>query len=258
MVQANKIVGIETDETSGVDHPAHLHEGFLVMKNASGASVDELLGAVRSATDTQSEEKPMADDATQADLEKARADLELAKWIAAENEHQLDLAKADEPADESTEIEKALAELPDSVREHFEKQEGALAQVTERLEKAEIAKRTGEWVSKAKTSMRHLTTSADELGKALRKIEDLDPETAAEIARILTAASEQVDASEMFEEIGSSVAKPPAGSATEQIHQLAEERAAADGTTREVALAKVAQENRELYEQHAQAVKKGI
>lgn len=38
---ARKMVNLSIEETSGVDHPAHLHEGWLVMKAASSDAVDK-------------------------------------------------------------------------------------------------------------------------------------------------------------------------------------------------------------------------
>lgn len=38
---ARKMVNLSIEETSGVDHPAHLHEGWLVMKAASGDAVEK-------------------------------------------------------------------------------------------------------------------------------------------------------------------------------------------------------------------------
>ncbi len=38
MPRTRKLVNLDVEETSGVDRPAHLHDGFLVMKSASGAN----------------------------------------------------------------------------------------------------------------------------------------------------------------------------------------------------------------------------
>lgn len=42
MAKARKMVGLNIEETSGVDHPAHLHEGWLVIKSEM-SGVDDLL-----------------------------------------------------------------------------------------------------------------------------------------------------------------------------------------------------------------------
>ena len=46
MAQTKKLVDLEIEETSGVDHPAHLYEGWLVRKD-SAAVLDEALTEVR-------------------------------------------------------------------------------------------------------------------------------------------------------------------------------------------------------------------
>ena len=46
MAKTRKLVDLEIEETSGVDHPAHLYEGWLVRKD-SAAVLDEVLTEVR-------------------------------------------------------------------------------------------------------------------------------------------------------------------------------------------------------------------
>jgi hypothetical protein len=46
MPRTRKLVDLEIEETSGVDHPAHLYEGWLVRKD-SAAVLDEVLTEVR-------------------------------------------------------------------------------------------------------------------------------------------------------------------------------------------------------------------
>ena len=48
-----KLVGLDVEETSGVDYPAHLDNGWIVMK-ATGADVHEALQST--------EEKPVPDE----------------------------------------------------------------------------------------------------------------------------------------------------------------------------------------------------
>jgi len=43
MAKARKMVALNIEETSGVDHPAHLHEGWLVIKSENLTGVDDLL-----------------------------------------------------------------------------------------------------------------------------------------------------------------------------------------------------------------------
>ena len=41
--KTRKMVNLAIEETSGVDHPAHLHEGWLVMKSAEQSEVQRVL-----------------------------------------------------------------------------------------------------------------------------------------------------------------------------------------------------------------------
>ena len=51
MPNTKKLVDLEIEETSGVDHPAHLYEGWLVRKD-SAAVLDEVLTEVRDESQT--------------------------------------------------------------------------------------------------------------------------------------------------------------------------------------------------------------
>jgi len=73
MPKARKMVALNIEETSGVDHPAHLHEGWLVIKSDNLTSMDDLLSDLNK-TENQSdeslnqrgtEEEPMAQDEAQ-------------------------------------------------------------------------------------------------------------------------------------------------------------------------------------------------
>ena len=69
MPRAKKLVNLDVEETSGVDKAAHLHDGFLVMKNASDANrvKSQLLQALgKSKEDNLSNQE-------QIDLEVAKA-----------------------------------------------------------------------------------------------------------------------------------------------------------------------------------------
>jgi len=50
------MVNLSIEETSGVDHPAHLHEGWLVMKSASESEVQRVLDKSLTEEDSNMEE----------------------------------------------------------------------------------------------------------------------------------------------------------------------------------------------------------
>jgi hypothetical protein len=73
MPKARKMVSLNIEEASGVDHPAHLHEGWLVIKSDNLTSMDDLLSDLNkqennpdeSLNQKGTEEEPMAQDETQ-------------------------------------------------------------------------------------------------------------------------------------------------------------------------------------------------
>ena len=60
MPNTRKLVDLTIEETSGVDHPAHLHEGWLVRKNET-AVLDQALADL--------DDQPEPDQGTKMDLE---------------------------------------------------------------------------------------------------------------------------------------------------------------------------------------------
>jgi len=50
------MVNLAIEETSGVDHPAHLHEGWLVMKSADESEVQRVMDETLTEEDSNMEE----------------------------------------------------------------------------------------------------------------------------------------------------------------------------------------------------------
>lgn len=81
MPKARKMVSLNIEEASGVDHPAHLHEGWLVIKSDNLTSMDDLLSDLNkeennpdeSLNQKGTEEEPMAQDETLDVADKAKA-----------------------------------------------------------------------------------------------------------------------------------------------------------------------------------------
>ena len=88
--RTRKMVNLAIEETSGVDHPAHLHEGWLVMKSADESEVQRVLGETLTEEDSTMEETTTA---TEEQVEKSV-------------EEQLTVAQT-----RIAELEKALADM---------------------------------------------------------------------------------------------------------------------------------------------------
>jgi len=88
------MVNLAIEETSGVDHPAHLHEGWLVMKSADESEVQRVLDETLTEEDSNMEETTTT--ATEAQVEKAEMTMEDAMKKIAELEAKLAEAAKEE------------------------------------------------------------------------------------------------------------------------------------------------------------------
>ena len=90
LARTRKMANLVIEETSGVDHPAHLHEGWLVMKSADESEVqrvlDESLTEEEIMSDnTQTEVTPAAtDEQVEAPTTEATAEVEKAEMTMEE------------------------------------------------------------------------------------------------------------------------------------------------------------------------------
>ena len=76
MANQRKMVNLSIEETSGVDHPAHLHEGWLVIKSADESEVQRVLNETLTEEDSNMEENTNAATDEQVAVEKAEMTLE--------------------------------------------------------------------------------------------------------------------------------------------------------------------------------------
>lgn len=224
---ATKMVGVDIDETSGVDLPAHLTPGWVVLKNAgTAASLD-------------TEETPVTDTVTK----KADADAPCAACGA--------VAKS---ADAETSIEVLKAAMPEPLRAYLETVEkaatDAAAREAEALEKAaeqENARLDSEAIAKA-APFKDLGLEPEAFGPILRKFAGLSPEGAEAIEKALTAALNRGEAQTLFDEVGKVAKSADGASAEDQIESLAK-AAVAEGHAPNLAKARVlvAEANPDLY-----------
>lgn len=228
--KAAQLVGLRPDETSGVDHPAHLHEGWLVMKSQSGTSdrgipAHLIKEAAVPDASTNDQGQQVADLAKQvAELVTKNAELQAA----------LDAAT---PATEPTEDE-VLKAAPAGVRAIIEK---AKADAKDAVEKAaaleaEVAKArdaAADLVAIEKAApYKALGLDPSTIGVALRKMTGVDSEAADAIHVALTAATNRDAASGIFKEVGVN-GQASGGSAYSQMTNIAKSMVAA-GTAKTV------------------------
>jgi len=269
---AKKMVNLSIEETSGVDHPAHLHEGWLVMKAASQEDVETTLS--REANPSEEEMQPILKETEEVNMETQDAQTEV---------QEADVEKADKPSYEELqemlnkanarieEMEKKMndkpmdekedddlpeflrKEAPESVRKAFESMQKATEEAqaqaeaaAEELRKERSERADADAIVKARESFANLGLDAEAVGPALRRLAETDEDLAKSVEDVLTAANAKVESADLFAEIGKSAR--PAGSAFEKAEAMAK-AAVADGksATFEQALSDVFTSDSDLY-----------
>ena len=244
------------EETSGVDHPAHLHEGWLVMKSADESEVQRVLDESLTEEEimpenTQDEVTPAA---TDEQVEKAEMSLEEAMNKIAELQAKLVELESGEKEDEMEKSETSdeadfLKSAPESVVKMIEDFKKQAETATEELRKEREAKADAEAIEKAK-GFTHLNLEAEKIGPALRRLSTVDADLAKSVEEILTSVNAQAESANIFAEIGKS-ADFTTGDAYSRLTALAKS-AVEEGSAKsfEQAFANVASSNPELYVQY--------
>ena len=254
MARTRKMANLVIEETSGVDHPAHLHEGWLVMKSADESEVqrvlDETLTKEESMPkDMQDEKDPLATE----EVDKAEMTMEEAMKKIADLEAKLSemdkMYGEKEPKSEKTEDEDFMKSAPESVVKMIEDFKKQAETATEELRKEREAKADFEAIEKAK-GFSNLNLDAEKVGPALRRLSTVDADLAKSVEEILTSVNAQAESANIFAEIGKS-ADFTSGDAYGRLTAMAKS-AVEEGNAKsfEQAFADVASSNPELYVQY--------
>jgi len=252
LARTRKMANLVIEETSGVDHPAHLHEGWLVMKSADESEVQRVLDETLTEEDSIMEETTTA--ATDAQVEKAEMTLEDAMKKIAELEGKLsekEMAKEKEMSEsDKTEDEmEYMKSAPESVVKMIEDFKKQAETATEELRKEREAKADADAIEKAK-GFSNLNLDAEKVGPALRRLSTVDADLAKSVEEILTSVNAQAESANIFAEIGKS-ADFTTGDAYSRLTALAKS-AVEEGNAKsfEQAFASAASSNPELYVQY--------
>jgi hypothetical protein len=269
LARTRKMANLVIEETSGVEHPAHLHEGWLVMKSADESEVQRVLDESLTEEEimpenTQDEVTPAATDeqveapATEAtetveDVEKAEMTMEEAMNKIAELQAKLVELESKESEDEmaksATVADEFLKSAPESVVKMIEDFKKQAESATEELRKEREAKADADAIEKAK-GFANLNLDAEKVGPALRRLSSVDSDLAKSVEDILTSVNAQAESANIFAEIGKSADFTPGdayGRMTTMAKSLVEEGSA---KSFEQAFASVASQNPELYVQY--------
>lgn len=262
--KAPKMTNLLIEETSGVDHPAHLHEGWLVVKASDTATVAEVelsLPEPMEAGMSEATEQIVEQTKAEHDDESSKMDDEYGKEMeeklamaeAKIAELEARIAEMEAQQDEDEIMEEAaddVVALAKSASEPLRKAVEELAKAKEEAETALAKEREdradAEAIVKARETFKHLTLDAEKVGPALRRLALMDEELAKSVEDALVAADAQNESADIFTEVGKGYV--PSGDAIERMNSLAK-AAVAEGKagTIEQALAQVAVDNPSLY-----------
>lgn len=236
-----KMVALKVLETSGVDHPAHMEEGWIVMKSADGNEV------------VMDEDEVVMD----ASLEDAYVErvIELEKALAERDEQIVMLKKMtveveeedyEDEEDDSEDEGEMMKSLPEPVRQMLAKAQYEANAVREELRKEREDRRNAEYVAKA-AAWGNLTVDPDDFGVALRKVADIDGDLAEQVEKALDAANAQAEAGAIFSEIGRTASYEDSN-AYAKVETMAKAAVkSGEFNTIEQAIAGIVQKNPDLY-----------
>jgi hypothetical protein len=259
MARTRKMVNLSIEETSGVDHPAHLHEGWLVMKASDPVQANPDRGepdappVLKSTEEVQGMEDGMEKADGTMSFEDMKAALEKANARIAEMEKEMGGKKKGDG-----ELPEFLRkDAPEEVRKAFEDMQKAIdsanvlkAAAEETLLKERADRADAEAVVKARESYGALGLDAQMVGPALRRLADTDSDLAKSVEQALLAANAKVESADIFSEIGKG-SLAAFGDAYGQAEAMAKS-AVAEGRvpTFEQALSEVYASNPGLYDQY--------
>ena len=256
--RTRKMVNLAIEETSGVDHPAHLHEGWLVMKSASESEVQRVLDKSLTEEDSNMEEttttapEEQVEKTVEEELAAAKARIAELEAKLAEKEQkpemEVEMAMGQdsmEPKKEEDYMKSAPAPVVKMIEDLRKQAESATAE----LRKEREARADAQAIEKAK-GWSNLNLNAEKVGPALRRLSETDSELAKSIEEVLSSVNAQAESASIFAEIGKS-ADIKQGNAYERMTAMAKS-AVDEGVAKSFAqaMADIATKNPDLYSQY--------
>lgn len=246
---ARKMVKLKVEETSGVDHPAHLEEGWIVMKS-KGAKVAkqpeveiELEDEMEEGTEEETEKAADEETDFEAMFAKMKEERDMYKGKYEELMKESGSSEDDEAA-----MEKAA---PEPVRAMLKKARDEAEAARTELRKEVQARRDREYIAKA-ADWTALSVDADEIGPVLRKMADLDADLTKTIMTALASANAQAEAANIFAELGTAH-RPDSGDAYSRMTKMAKAAVeAGEHKTIEQAISALVVSNPDLYDAYRQ------
>lgn len=248
------MVKLKVEETSGVDHPAHLEEGWIVMKSKGAPVAKEPNVEIEIGEEEDEAMKSVQDDDMEKEDEKEEVDFEA---MFAKMKEERDMFKGKYEAyekqygkmeqDEET-MEKSM---PASVREILAKARNEAAAARAELRKEVENRQNREYVAKA-AAWTALSLDPNEIGVELRKMSEIDGDLTKKIMSALASANAQADAANIFAELGTSN-RPDSGDAYSRMTKMAKSAVeSGEHKTIEQAISALVVKHPDLYDAYRQ------
>lgn len=260
---ARKLVKLSIKETSGVDHPAHLHDGWVVMKSATPAEAEAVLDELRPTEISDNTPAVEAEVELPAEVIADEVEVDTAKAVNAVLEtlkvfKEKTMSKVSEMTDvvivpEAASEADILKAMPAAIRKMLD-EASANAEVALRKAAASEAALIAEREARADEAAvikaagwSHLNIDPTIVGPALRRLSETDGVLAGEVVKALDSANALVETNVVFNEVGTDapVSTDDAFSKMESLAKAAV--AAGTAPSFEAALMSVAQSNPDLY-----------
>ena len=235
MPKTKKLVDLQIEETSGVDHPAHLYEGWLV-RNDSAAVLDEALTEAR---DTEHD----TDQGVEMELNTTTIDAPTEDVIVEEPEPVIEPAPVLKHDDDSASemVTKELADL----RKALDDATAEAASLRDEREMEKATERVSGW--------RILPgVVVDDFAPVLRSLRAANPDATGIVEGILDACAEALSEAGVLKELGTDL-DDSSTDAYNQIEALAKSAVEAGrAKSQPEAIGLVASENPDLYARYRQ------
>ena len=231
MPSTTKLVDLEIEETSGVDHPAHLYEGWLVRKDAT-AVLEEALAEARDGSQTTDQGVETVDLTTTTDTPADEVVIDEPEVVS----EPAPVLKSDDS--NSVEVKKELADL----RKAFDDVTAEAASLREEREMEKATERVSQW--------RILPgVVVDDFAPVLRSLRGANAEATAIVEDILDGCAAALSEAGILKDLGNDL--DSSTDAYEQIEALAKSAVEAGRAKNQPeAIGLVALENPDLYNRY--------
>ena len=233
MPKSTKLSELIVEEASGVDHPAHLHEGWIVMKSTE---LDEALDSLDEETHTSTQGEPEVELQTENEVTETVEETVVEEEVVETTPEPTPVLASVEGPETHSAVEKENTDL----RKELDDIRKAHSDLVEERELEKAIHASSRWAILPELN-------PTEFAPVLRSLRAADPESAAKIEQIFDAATVALGEAGVLKELGTDSA-PEGETAWAQIESQAQElvsSGASDSIAK--AVTQIAEEQPELY-----------